>query len=172
MTFLELAKKRYSARSYLDKPVEPEKLKRILEAGRVAPTACNNQPQRILVVQSPEGLAKINKGYKSYGAPVVLVVCADHRESWRRSYDNKDSADIDATIVTDHMMLCAADLGLDSVWICAFNPPVIREEFDIPSYLEPVNILMVGYASGEPRSPERHDKWRKSLGDTVFFEKF
>jgi len=171
MTFLELAKKRYSARAYEDRPVEPEKLDAILEAGRVAPTAHNNQPQKVLVVQSPEGLAKVAKGYRGFGAPVVLVVCADHSESWRRAYDGKDSADIDAAIVTDHMMLCATDLGLGSVWVCAFNPQIIREQFGLPSNLEPVNLLMIGYALGEPKSPSRHGEARKAPEKTVFFEK-
>lgn len=172
MNFLEMAKKRYSARGYLRKPVEPEKLKTILEAGRVAPTACNNQPQRILVVQSPEGLEKLGRCYRTFNAPVALIVCADHRRSWTRSYDGKNSADIDASIVTDHMMLCATDCGLNSVWICAFNPSILREEFQIPDSLEPINILFIGYADGEPRSPERHDQMRLPLSDTVFYENF
>ena len=172
MKFIELAKKRYSCRKYQDKPIEPEKLSEILEAGRVAPTAVNYQPQRILVVQSSEGLAKQAKAYKSFGAPLALIVCADHSQSWKRQYDGKVSADTDAAIVTDHMMLCAADLGVDSVWVEAFNPTVIRQEFDIPEHIEPKYILMLGYSSGEPRSPDRHDKWRKPLSETVFYEKF
>ncbi len=172
MSFLELAKKRYSARNYQNKPVEPEKLKLILEAGRVAPTACNNQPQRVLVVKSPEGLAKLVKGYRTFNAPLALIVCADHEKSWKRAYDGKDSADIDASIITDHMMLCAAEQGLDSVWICAFNPAVIRQEFNIPSSIEPVNILLIGYAACEPASPERHDQLRVPLSVTVFEESF
>lgn len=172
MSFLELAKKRYSARSYQNKPLEPEKLAEILQAGRVAPTACNNQPQRILVVQSPEGLAKLPKRYQTFGAPVALIVCADHEESWRRSYDGKDSADIDTAIVTDHMMLCAADLGVDSVWICAFNAATVQEDYEIPSHLEPVNILLLGYTDANPESPERHNKCRVALEDTVFYESF
>ena len=172
MSFLELTKKRYSARSYLEKPVEREKLDIILEAGRVAPTACNNQPQRILVVNSKEGLEKISKSYKSFGAPLALVVCVDHNNTWKRAYDGKNSADIDASIVCDHMMLCAADIGLDSVWVCAFNPEVLRKEFNIPDHIEPVNILFVGYAKGEPKSPKRHDSMRKPVGSSVFYEKF
>jgi nitroreductase len=172
MKFLELAKKRYSARSYQNKPVEAEKIHEILEAGRVAPTACNNQPQKILVIQTPEGIAKITKGYRAISATTALIICADHQESWRRSYDGKDSSDIDAAIITDHMMLCATELGLDSVWICAFNPSIIQEEFDIPDHVEPVNILLIGYAACDPQSPERHDKMRKPLEHTVFYEKF
>lgn len=172
MDFLELAKSRYSARQYQDKSIEPEKLNAILEAGRVAPTACNNQPQRILVVNSPEGREKLKKAYKSFGAPLALIVCADHNESWHRAYDGKDSADIDAAIVTTHMMLAAKEQGLDSVWICAFNPTILKEEFQIPKNIEPINILMLGYADGTPRSPDRHDEWRKPINETVFYETF
>ncbi len=172
MSFLELAKRRYSARDYHAKAVEPEKIKKILEAGRVAPTACNNQPQRILVVQTPEGMAKIAKGYKDLHAPAALIVCADHQDSWNRSYDGKDSADIDASIVTTQMMLCATELGLDSVWICAFKPSIIREEFHIPENIEPINILLLGYAKCEPKSPDRHSDFRKPLEETVVYESF
>ncbi len=172
MSFLELAKRRYSTREYLAKPVEPEKIKEILEAGRVAPTACNNQPQRILVVQTTEGMAKITKSYKDFHAPAALIVCADHKDSWNRSYDGKDSADIDASIVTTQMMLCATELGLDSVWICAFNPSIIREEFHIPEHIEPINILLLGYGKGDPKSPVRHDAQRKALDKIVVYESF
>ena len=172
MDFLHLAKKRYSARSYTDKPVEQEKLDMILEAGRVAPTACNNQPQRVLVLNSTKAMTKLSRVYKTFGAPLALVICADHNETWNRSYDGKDSADIDATIITDHMILCAADLGIDSVWVCAFDPVVLRSEFNIPSHIEPVNILLLGYANCEPKSPNRHNECRKPLKDTILYETF
>ncbi len=172
MRFIDLAKKRYSARSYQNRAVEPDKLNEILEAGRVAPTACNNQPQRIIVVQSPKGLVKIKKAYKTFGAPLALIVCANHQSSWKRRYDSKNSADIDVSIITSHMMLCATDLGLDSVWVCAFDPDIIKMEFNIPNHIEPVNILFIGYADGESKSPQRHDETRKPLNETVFYETF
>lgn len=172
MRFIDLAKKRYSARSYQNRTVEPEKLNEILEAGRVAPTACNNQPQRIIAVQSPKGLDKIKKAYKTFGAPLALIVCADYQSSWKRRYDGKNSADIDASIITSHMMLCAADIGLDSVWVCAFDPDIIKMEFNIPDHIEPVNILLIGYADADPKSPQRHDEHRKPLNETVFYETF
>ncbi|MCL2760458.1 MAG: nitroreductase family protein [Desulfuromonadales bacterium] len=170
MTFIELAKKRYSVRKYQSKKVEKEKLELILEAGRVAPTGANRQPQRILVIQSEEGLAKVSKGAKTFGAPLVMIICGDHSEVWVRPYDNKDIVDIDTSIVTDHMMLQATELGLGSVWICYFKPEVIIEEFAIPPNLEPVNILAIGYsADEEPASPERHDTARKKLSETVSY---
>lgn len=170
MGFLELAKKRYSVRKYKDIPVEPEKLEQILEAGRVAPTGANKQPQRLIVVQSKEGLEKLGKAARFYGAPCVVIVCSDAGETWERPYDGKKLTDIDASIVTDHMMLQATELGLGTLWICWFDPKVLRAEFDIPDQLEIVNLLAIGYADGEPQSPDRHEKMRKPLGGTVFRE--
>ena len=172
MDFLQLAKKRYSVREYQDKEVEEEKLRKILEAGRVAPTATNGQPQRLIVVQEDEGLEKIEKGSKIYGAPLAIIVCADHDQTWKRPFDNMDTADIDASIVTDHMMLQATELGLGSLWICYFDPEVIKEEFNIPENVEPINILTIGYAAGEEKDADRHDEARKPLEETVSYESF
>lgn len=172
MSFLDLAKKRYSVRSYSDRKVEEEKIQALLEAGRVAPTGANRQPQRILVLQSPESLAKISKGAKTFDAPLVFLICADKDEVWTRPYDGFKITDIDASIVTDHMMLQATELGLGSVWICYFDPEVIKAEFDIPENLVPVNILAMGYTDEEAKSPERHDEARKAMEETVFYEKF
>lgn len=173
MDFLELAKKRYSVRKYEDKKVEKEKLLKILEAARIAPTAANFQPQKLLVIQKEEGLEKLKKGANIHGAPLAIIVCSDHSTSWKRSsFDGKDAADIDASIITDHMMLEATELGLGSVWICAFNPAIIKEEFNIPENFEPINILAIGYADRPAESPDRHDTKRKALNETVFYETF
>lgn len=171
MDFIEIAKKRYSVRSYKDKKVEAEKLEQILRAAHVAPTAANKQPVRLLVVQSPEGLEKIKKGANIYGAPLAIVACADHGQAWTRPYDEKQTTDIDASILTDHMMLQATELGLGSVWICYFRPDVIRQEFELPDGLEPVNILAIGYADGEPADPDRHGQARIPLEELVSYEK-
>ncbi len=174
MKFIELAKERYSVRSYLPNKIEHEKLQLILEAGRVAPTACNNQPQRILVIQSEEGLEKIGQTApsKMFHAPCVLVVCADRTKTWIRPMDEMNSADIDASIVTDHMMLQAQELGIGSVWICYFDAKKLKEIFHLPEGIEPINILALGYANEEPQSSERHVTRRKKLSETVFFESF
>ena len=172
MDFLTLAKKRYACRKYTAQKVEREKLELILEAGRVAPTGCNFQPQRLLVVESEEGMARLARCTRDFGAPLAIIVCADTNTAWTRKYDGKQIADIDATIITDHMMLEAASLGLDTLWICMFKPEVVRSEFGLPDHLEPVNILLVGHGAGEPASPERHDTMRKPLGETVFVEHF
>lgn len=172
MDFLELAKKRYSVRKYESKKVEEEKLLKILEAGRIAPTGANTQPQRIIVIQEKEGLEKLKKGANVYGAPLALIVCVDHGTTWKRPFDGKDIADIDTSIVTDHMMLQATELGLGTVWVCYFDPAVIRKEFNLPDNIEPVNILAIGYGKEDPASPDRHDKARKPLDNTVFYETY
>ncbi len=170
--FLQLAKTRYSTRKYLERPVEQEKLSAILEAGRVAPTACNNQPQRLLVIKEQEGLHKLAQTTTFFQAPLAIVVCVNHDETWKRDYDHKDIADVDATIVTDHMILQATALGLQSVWICRFDPVRMRELFHIPDNIEPVNILAIGYEAGEGKSADRHADLRKPLEETVVYESF
>lgn len=172
MDFLKLAKKRYACRKYLSRQVEPEKLELILEAGRVAPTGANRQPQRLVVVQSKEGMERLARCTRDFGAPTAVIVCADTSEAWTRKYDGKNISDIDASIVTDHMMLAAASLGLDTLWICMFKPEAVREEFALPANVEPVNILLIGYGDGLAADPNRHDTLRKPLSATVFHERF
>ena len=172
MEFLDLAKKRYSVRKYEDKRVEEEKLLKILEAGRVAPTGANTQPQRLIVVQEKAGLERLKKAANINGAAMAIIVCGDHKAVWKRPFDNKDILDIDASIITTHMMLQATELGLGTVWICYFDPAVLRKEFNIPEGTEPINILAIGYAAGEALPSDRHDKARKPLEATVSYEKF
>lgn len=160
MDFLEIAKSRYSVRKYQNKDVEQEKLDKILYAAHVAPTAANLQPVRLIVVQKEEGLKKISKAANIYGAPLAIIVCSDTDKAWTRPFDGKKTTDIDASILTDHMMMEAASLGLGSVWICYFKPGIIKREFNIPDNYEPVNILAIGYADEEPASPERHSGQR------------
>ncbi len=171
MNFLDNAKKRYSVRSYKSQKVEQEKLDLILEAARVAPTAANLQPVRLIVVQEKEGLAKIEKAANIYNAPLAVIVCADHSTAWTRPFDKKQTGDIDASILTDHMMLQASELGLGTVWVCYFKPDILSKEFDLPANLEPVNILAIGYADEEPADPDRHGKTRIPLETLVAYEK-
>ena len=120
MNFMELAKKRCSVRAYEDKPVAPEHLQAVLEAGRLAPTGKNHQPQRLLVVQSPEGLEKMAKAMhntNAYTARAVIMVCSDTSDCWVRSFDGHCIHEIDASIVTTYMMLAATEQGLGSLWV-------------------------------------------------------
>ena len=171
MSFLELAKRRYSVRSYTAQKVEAEKLEKILQAAHAAPTAANLQPVHLIAVQGKDGLDKIGKAANIYGAPLAIIVCADHSRAWVRPFDRKQTADIDASILTDHMMMEATELGLGTVWICYFQPDMIREAFGLPDNLEPINILAVGYSNEETADPERHSQTRIPIEELVSHEK-
>lgn len=171
MEFLELAKRRYSVRRYLDRKVETEKLDKILLAAHVAPTAANLQPVHLVVVQSKEGLEKIRKCANIFDAPLAVIVSADRNKAWIRPLDKKQTSDIDASIVTDHMMLEATELGLGSVWIGNFSPNIIRKEFGLTDNLEPVNILAIGYSDEVAADSERHSQTRIPIKELVSYEK-
>ena len=171
MKFLDIAKQRCSTRGFTDQQVEPEKLALILEAAHVAPTAGNRQPVRLVVVRSQEGLEKLGKATKLYHAPLAILVCADRNVAWTRPQDKKQTCDIDAAILTDHMMLQATELGLGSVWIGAFDPTIVREEFCLPDHIEAVSILALGYPQNALTSPDRHSQTRIPLDQLVFFDK-
>lgn len=168
MNFLNLAKNRFSARKYLDKEIPQNVLDEILEAGRIAPTAANLQPARIIVIKSAEAKEKLAKAANIYKAPVALLVCADTSKAWKRPFDRHQTIDIDASIVTDHMMLSAADNGVGSVWICYFKPDVIKEEFNLPDNLVPVNILALGYTE-ETADSNRHATARIPMDELVSY---
>ena len=170
MNFMEIAKRRYAVRSYTTQKVETEKLAQILQAAHVAPTAGNLQPVRLLVVQSEEGLKKLSKVADIDCAPLAFIVAADHSKAWTRPFDHKQTTDIDAAILTDHMMLQATELGLGSVWICYFKPEVIREEFALPVHWEPINILAIGYSEGRAADPERHHQTRIPVTELAAYE--
>lgn len=169
MELLELAKNRYSVRKFDPRPVEKEKLQSILELGRLAPTAKNEQPHKLLVIQQEEGLAKLKKSANVYGAPLAIIACADLQQSWKRPFDNMDSGDIDVSIVTTYMMLEATRLGLGTIWVCFYKPDILREEFTLPEHIVPVNVLGIGYPAAEAEPSERHYS-RKPLAETVSFE--
>ena len=171
MDFITIAKKRCSIRSYTNQKVEPEKLEKILEAAHVAPTAANLQPVHLIAVQSAEGLVKIGKAANIYGAPLAIIVCADHNKAWVRPFDQKQTGDIDTSILTDHMMLQATELGLGSVWVCYFKPDILCREFGLPTNLEPVNILVIGYAGENFADPERHSQTRIPVNELVSYER-
>lgn len=172
MEFLELAKKRCSVRKYETRMVEEDKLLKILEAGRVAPTAANYQPQHMIVVKSQAAMDKLKKCAYVYGAPLAVIVCGDHSVSWKRRFDGKDSLDVDAGIAATHMMLEATELGLGTVWIGSFDPAIAKVEFKIPENVEPIAILLIGYPDTELASPNRHDTARKPLKDMVHYEEY
>lgn len=172
MEFLELAKSRYSVRKFDTRKVEQEKLDKILEAGNIAPTGCNYQPQRILVLNNRETLDKLKKCTKyHFDAPLALVICYDNTDCWTRKWDGKQCGMVDASIVTTHIMLQAFELGIGSTWVMSFNPKAIVEEFNIPDNFIPVAILPLGYPAKDcPINPLHNTK--KDISKTVFYNKF
>ena len=167
MDFLDLAKKRYSVRSYKKTPVEEEKVACIMEAERVAPSAANLQPTRLVVIDNAEGMEKLSRAANVYSAPLAIIVCADHAKAWKRPADGKSTVDIDASIATDHMMMEATSLGLGSVWICWFDPEVVAHEFGLPETFEPINVLAIGYSDEPAKSPDRHAAERIPVGELL-----
>ena len=170
--FFDLAARRYSVRKFSDKPVEQEKLDLILESGRIAPTACNNQPQRVLVLQSEESRSKLKECTSChFDAPLALLVCYDRTRSWKRSFDGDDSGTVDASIITTQMMLQAFELGIGSTWVAHFDPQKVRNLFNLPKNYIPVALLPLGYpADGTQPSPQ-HSK-RAPMEMTVFYDAF
>lgn len=173
MDFLDLAKSRYSCRSFdVTKEIEQEKINKILEAARLAPTGRNSQSQRILVLTDKEELAKMSECTQyGWGAPLVMLVCYDKNEAWKRGYDGTDGGLIDASIVTTHMMLEASNLGLGTTWVGAFDPQKAREVYSVPDNYEVVAFLPIGYPSAEAHPSRLHDD-RKSIDKIAFYNKF
>lgn len=170
MDFQSLVHNRYACRSYLPKPVEKEKLDRILEAARAAPTAMNLQPQRYLIVQSPEGLEKIDQVTECrFGAPLMLILCYDKNATRITAYGYQTS-DMDAAISLTHAMLAAEDEGLGSVWVLRFDSEKLIELFNIPRNIKPLCLLAVGYR-GENAGPSPKHADRISAEDMFFYEK-
>lgn len=162
MQVQQAIRQRYSVRSYEDRPVEDEKIQALLEAARIAPTAANRQPVHILVAQTAAALSNLSHAANLHGAPLAMIVCADKEAAWTRQ-DGFNSYMVDASIATDEMMLLATELGLGSLWICAFDAEQIRERFSLRPELIPVNILALGYSNSTEPS-DRLQK-RKPLED-------
>lgn len=172
MDFEKLAEERHSVRSFEARPIEKGKLDLVLKAGRIAPTACNNQPQRILVITSTEGMEKLRKCTPyTFNAPMAFVVCYDSGKAWMRPYDEDNSGEVDASIVATHMILQAADLGLGTTWVGHFDPGLVVGEFSLPDEYVPVAILPIGYpASNSQKNPLHFQKL--PVEDVVFYEDF
>ena len=169
MEFKEVIKARYSCKKYSDRQVEKAALDAILEAGRVAPTAKNLQEQHIYVVQSPEALAKIDAITPCrYGAPTVLVVAFDKNNVFTYPGDKRDSGVEDATIVATHMILAAADEGVDSCWINFLDPEKLAEVLGLPENEEVLMLMDLGYAA-EGAGPLPNHENRKELSETVSY---
>lgn len=169
MDFLTLSAARYSVRKFSDASIEPEKLALVLEAGRNCPTAHNQQPQRILVLQSAEALEKVDRCTSMhFHAPVTLVVAYDPAAAWVREYDGKNHGEIDAAISVTQMMLAAADLGLGTTYVGVFEPDTLQKEFPALAGLTPIALLPIGYPA-ETAHPSRLHAVRKPMEELVLY---
>ena len=168
MTFQELARARYSVRNFLDTPIEEEKMSLILEAGRVAPTACNFQPQRIYVAKSAESREKLAQVCRcTFGAPVILVVCYDRERDWKNKLmPGYESGETDAAIVCTHMMLQAFELGIGSCWVGYFNAQTVKEALGLPENVTVSALLPMGYPAENAEPLPLHAEIRE-FGDTI-----
>jgi nitroreductase len=171
VTFADLVRARYSVRAYRPDPVPDELLAAVLEAGRLAPTASNRQPVRIVVIHTAGREAELRRVYGRewfVQAPVVLAVCTVPGEAWvRSSHDGRAYVDVDAAIVMDHLVLAATDLGLGTCWIAAFDPAAAREVLGLPADIEPLLFTPLGFPADRPRPKER-----KALADLVRYERW
>lgn len=169
MDFSDLIRMRYSVRAYKSDPVAEEKLQRILEAARLAPTAANRQPFQIIVIHTEgreEALRRIYGKDWFVQAPIIICACGLPEKGWVRS-DGKNYTDVDVSIVMDHIILAATEVGLGACWIGAFDPDAAREVLNLPEEVEPIAFTPLGYPADEPGM-----KKRKPLSELVRYERW
>ena len=168
MQFSELIANRYSVRAYKPDPVEPEKLNKVLEAARLAPTAANRQPFQIIVIHTAGREEELRRVYyREWFTQAPLIICAVGvpAQGWVRSDDKRRYLDVDVAIVMDHLILAAADLGLGTCWIAAFNAREARRLLSLPDEVEPLIITPLGYPADQIGVKER-----KPLSELVRYE--
>ena len=172
MDFLKFASERYSVRKFNSNHLEQDVIDKILAAGHVAPTGCNNQPQRILVLNTDEAIAKLKKCTICHcDAPCAMLICYNQKESWKRRYDGALSAPVDASIVTTHMMLMAHSLGVGSCWIMHFDPAAMVREFNIPENFVPHALLVMGYPHKDSKPMGFHSETRP-MEEVIYYVTF
>ena len=164
--FLELAKRRYSCREFNHHTVAAIKIKKILEAARLAPTACNKQPIHVWGITSEEALQRIRPVHTLFGAPLAFIVGCKSDEAWVRAFDGKNGAETDAAIVGTHIMLAAADLDLGCTWIGGFDPKKLADAFPETAGYEITAIFAVGHPAAGAVPSERHSI-RKNMDEFV-----
>jgi nitroreductase len=167
MEFQDLIKKRYSVRSYQSKPVEDEKLKKVLDAARIAPTAVNKQPFRLIVVNTEGKKEELKRIYHAdwfSQAPLIICACTVQSESWTRR-DGRNYVDVDTTIAMDHLILAATELELGTCWIAAFDAQAAIKILKLPEDVEPLLFTPLGYPADEIGM-----KSRKNLDELVRYE--
>lgn len=170
MNFREICRERYSVRSFSVRRVERETLDGILALLRLAPTALNHQPYRVLVAKSDEALGKLEESAKAtlYGAKTVLILCSDRSRAWANRYSGEDDVLLDMGILTATALYAAQEYGVDSCCVCNFDPAAVREAFSLPGHLTPDALILLGYRTSDARPSERHDLRRPTEAFTDF----
>ena len=172
MEFEKLIEQRYSVRNFKPDHLPQDVVDKIISAGHKAPTGCNYQPQRILVLNTDESVQKLKQCTKChFDAPCAMLVCHNKDESWTRKYDGALSSPVDAVIVSTHMMLSAHDNGVGCCWVMHFDPFAMKTTFNLPDNVEPVALLVMGYPSDESKPLGLHFESRP-VEDVVFYDKF
>ncbi len=172
MDYDKLITERYSVRKFRDEHLSKDILQSILEAGHKAPTGCNYQPQRILVLNTDESLAKLKNCTKChFDAPCAMLVCHNKEESWKRPYDGALSSEADAVIVTTYLMLKAWDLGVGSCYVMHFDPEKIRNTYNIPPELGISALLVMGYPAEDSKPLKLHFE-NRNINEVVSYENF
>lgn len=169
MDFLELARSRYSVRKFDDRPIEQEKLDLILEAGNVAPTGKNSQPQRIYVIRSRENIAKLNELSRCiFGAKTVLLFTYNTNEDWKNPFDSGVRSGVqDVSIVATHIMLEAWELGIGTCWVNYFSNSKLEQELGLPREERAVLLMPIGYPAKDSTPLEAMHSVYKSIDQTV-----
>jgi nitroreductase len=168
MEYSELISRRYSVRAYKPDPVEDEKLQKVLEAARLAPTASNRQPFQIIVIHTQGRKDELQRIYSPdwfVQPPLILCACGIRARGWVRSTDRRCLMDVDIGIVMDHLILEAANQGLGTCWVAAFNPEAARQILKLPDEIEPMIFTPLGYPADTP-GPKK----RKPISDLVRYE--
>ena len=172
MEFEQLITERYSVRSFKQVHLPKDVIDKILSAGHKAPTGCNNQPQRILVLNTDESIEKLKNCTRChFHAPTAMLVCHNKEESWVRRYDGAFASPVDATIVTTYLMLAAKNEGVGSCWVMSFDPAAMRVAFQIPDHIEPIALLVMGYPADDAKPLDMHFQFRP-MEETVLYECF
>ena len=172
MDFEKLITERYSVRSFKPQHLPKDVIDKILQAGHKAPTGCNKQPQRILVLNTDDSIEKLKGCTRShFHAPTAMLVCHNREESWVRRYDGALSSPVDAVIVTTYLMLAAQNEGVGSCWVMSFDPVAMRKAYHIPDHMEPIALLVMGYPSDDAKPLDMHFQSRP-MDETVLYEDF
>lgn len=158
---IDLMTDRFSCRHYdTERKLDRSDIEKVLEAARIAPSACNRQPWQFLVIDDEKGRDAIISAYNRdwiAEAPAYIIALGNHDEAWHRA-DGKDHTDVDISIAVEHICLAATALGLATCWVCNFDAPKISQAFSLPDHIEPIVIIPIGYAAEQLARPKKSRK--------------